>query len=272
MPFSTALAKLTPEQDRLVREALAAMAAESASTQIAANIEAETAISVDDFATLLAALADGWDKRAPVTDPTRDKSQAQRVWEKVTRSHQFKGEMVPAAECPAVLGRAKSFKKHVEDLVQVNPGMGEHEASDLLKTHSGKAMISGWAGLAPTFESVALGKHVVWATFHRSNGRLTPLVDLPSDRDGLRSVLGLGTYQAHHELIFLVWDHVAAGRPPLHRPTVADAGLYDFYRPCADRNARWGLTKPLRTGMDGRPEVVLRECNCRGLLLPFQVF
>jgi hypothetical protein len=84
----------------------------------------------------------------------------------------------------------------------------------------------------------------------------------------------LGDPKFNETLIVLVWSHADSGSPPLHRPTVADAGDYPYYRPRADGAAPWGLTAPLKPNRDAlqpQPEVVMREISSRGLRLPFRI-
>jgi hypothetical protein len=84
--------------------------------------------------------------------------------------------------------------------------------------------------------------------------------------------LGLGSADA--SLILLVWSHTGCGSPPLHRPTVADAEDYPYYRPHSDAARPWGFTHPLPPNPDAlqpQPELVMPEITSRGLRLPFRV-
>ena len=101
-----------------------------------------------------------------------------------------------------------------------------------------------------------------------------PFDRLPNSRDGIRTALGLGHVTTGDTLIVLVWNHVDSGSPPLHRPTVADAEDYPYYRPRPEADAPWGLTEPLPPNPDGiqpQPEVVMPETTSQGLRLPFRV-
>lgn len=75
-------------------------------------------------------------------------------------------------------------------------------------------------------------------------------------------------------MVILAWSHADSGSPPLHRPTVADAEDYPYYRPRPEADASWGLTEPLSPNPDKlepQPEVVMPETTSRGLRLPFYV-
>ena len=76
--------------------------------------------------------------------------------------------------------------------------------------------------------------YIVWATFNAADSRNSPFQRLPKTRLGIRTALGLGHLRDDESLILLFWNHANSGSPPLHRPTVADAETYEFYRPWAD--------------------------------------
>ena len=101
-----------------------------------------------------------------------------------------------------------------------------------------------------------------------------PFNRLPAARAGICTALGLGHAVSNEALVLLIWNHADSGSPPLHRPTIADAEVYPYYRPCPDAGALWGLTQPLQPNPDGhrpRSEVVMPETPSRGLRLPFRV-
>jgi hypothetical protein len=119
-----------------------------------------------------------------------------------------------------------------------------------------------------------LGKHIVWATFDSAHNDADPFERLPTTHAGICTALGLGHATPDDTLIVLVWSHVDSGSPPLHRPTVADAENYPYYRPCAEADALWGLTEPLSPNPDGllpQAEVVMPKISSQGLRLPFRV-
>ena len=114
----------------------------------------------------------------------------------------------------------------------------------------------------------------MWATFDSTDPAGDPFVRLPSSRDGICTALGLAHFETGDALIILVWNHIDSGSPPLHRPTVADAEDYAYYRPHSEADALWGLTEPLPPNPDGlqpQPEVVMPETTSQGLRLPFRV-
>ena len=117
-----------------------------------------------------------------------------------------------------------------------------------------------------------LGNYLVWATFNANNPATDPFNHLPTSHGGICTALGLGW--ANAILILLVWSHAGSGSPSLHRPTVADAEVYPFYRPHRDASAPWGFTCPLPPnpgGLQPQPELVMPETTSQGLRLPFRV-
>jgi hypothetical protein len=129
--------------------------------------------------------------------------------------------------------------------------------------------------LVPFLRAAPLGRYLVWATFDVTDPTNDPFDSLPKSHVGICSALGLGHFKAALEtLIVLVWDHAESGSPDLHRPTVADAEDFAYYRPCPIADNPWGFTGPLPPNVDGippQPEVVMAEIDGRGLLLPFRV-
>ena len=228
--------------------------------QIGQNICDETALAAADFATLLGSFA---------TELARNTS-SKDSWIAACRAHKRRGRQLPDADCPSILGRARSLDDHANSVAKGSGGaLTPAEAKRLLLKHAGGPValaLESFIRLAP------LGNYLVWATFNATNPATDPFDNLPTSHGGVCTVLGLGWADA--TLILLVWSHVGCGSPPLHRPTVADAEAYPFYRPHSNASAPWGFTCPLPPnpgGLQAQPEVVMPETTSQGLRLPFRV-
>lgn len=266
MPISVyeqASAKLTSDATAAVAKVFDAWSSDTARSQIVQNVSNETALAIDDFATLLdsfsAQLTSG---KSPVN-----------AWLTACRDHKLRGVAIPAEDCPAILGRAKSLGDHANSIEKASGGaLTAGEVRKLLLKYSGAFTPIGFE----TFLRAApLGRfNLVWAIFDSADSHAEPFDRLPLSRRGICTALGLGHLTAEDTLIVLVWDHVDSGSPPLHRPTVADAEDSRFYRPRTEADSRWGLTEPLLPNPDGlppQPEVVMPETTSKGLRLPFRV-
>lgn len=195
-------------------------------------------------------------------------------WRTACHAHQLRGRRIPDADCPEILGRAKDLGDHAAAIANASRGRGDitkEEARKLLLKHSGSL---GPLGFDLFLREAPLGNYLVWATFNPDDPRVDPFARLPNTHQGIRTALGLEHRTPGDALIILVWKHADSGSPPLHRPTVADAETYPYYRPRPDADARWGLTEPLPPNPDGllpQPEVVMPETTSQGLQLPFRV-
>jgi hypothetical protein len=230
--------------------------------RVSKNVADETALETARFASLFngfaAQLARG---QLPVD-----------AWRTACRAHKLQGREISTADCPAILGRAKSLDDHAVSIARASRGaLTPSEAKKLLLKNSGAVVA---AGLEAFLRDAPLGNHIVWATFDLADSDANPFDRLPTSRDGICTALGLGHFTTGDALIVLVWSHRDSGSPPLHRPTVADAEDYRYYRPHPDADAPWGLTEPLPPNPDGllpQPEVVMPETTGQGLRLPFRV-
>lgn len=265
MPLSAyeqTLTGLDAGSKRAVEAVFIAWSPDVALAQVGRNIAGETGLGGAEFLSLLTAFA------TELASGTR----AQASWIDACRRHKLKGRPIPRDDCPAILGRARSLEDHAKSVAKASAGgLTPNEAKRHLLKHSGSHALAGFEGY---LRNAALGNHFVWATFDAADSHADPFDHLPTTRSGLCTALGLGGRIFNETLILLVWNHADSGPPPLHRPTVADAEDYPFYRPRADAAALWGLTEPLPPNADalpGQPEVVMPETTSRGLRLPFRV-
>ena len=260
--YQRALADLATDAARAIELAFIAWSPDVKLNRVSQNVAGETALATACFASLLnsfgAQVASG---EMPID-----------AWRTACRTHQLQGRQIPATDCPAILGRARGLDDHAVSIAKASRGaLTSSEAKKLLLKHSGALAP---AGLDAFLRDAPLGNYIVWATFDSANSHADPFVRLPRSHDGICTALGLGHFTTGDTLILLVWSHVDSGSPPLHRPTVADAEDYPYYRPRPEADASWGLTEPLPPNPLGLPpqaEVVMPETTSQGLRLPFRV-
>jgi hypothetical protein len=231
--------------------------------QVCRNVADETALGSSDFVSFLSSFGQQLANSA-----------ARDAFLTACRCHKRRGCQLAEGQCPEVLGRVKGLDDHavaIEKASASQGGLTKDEAKRLLLKYSGAKDLGAFG---PSLREARLGNYLVWATFNPEDPRSGPFGRLPQTHGGLCTALGLGGHAPAEPLVALTWSHVGSGAPPLHRPTVADAEDYPFYRPCRDASAAWGLTKPLDPNPDGheaQPEVVMPETSSQGLVLPFQV-
>jgi hypothetical protein len=258
--YQEALAVLPSGSTTAIQAALNAWVGNPDLSQVGQNICDETALVAADFAKLLGSFA------TELANGTASKDS----WIAACRAHKRRGRQLPDVDCPSILGRARSLDDHANSVAKGSGGaLTPAEAKRLLLKHAG-------GPVAPALDSIMrlapLGNYLVWATFNANNPATDPFNHLPTSHGGICTALGLGW--ANAILILLVWSHAGSGSPSLHRPTVADAEVYPFYRPHRDASAPWGFTCPLPPnpgGLQPQPELVMPETTSQGLRLPFRV-
>jgi hypothetical protein len=260
--YQQALAGLRTDATLVVVGTLDAWSPDATLGQVSQNVANETALATADFTSLLDSFA--------VRLATGETPVA--AWLTACRAHKLKGRPIPAADCPAILGRVRNLEDHAKSIAKASGLLlTSEEAKKQLLKYSGSLFP---IGLDPFLREALLGNYLVWAIFDSADPNANPFDRLPPSRGGICTALGLGHLTAEDTLIVLVWDHADSGSPPLHRPTVADAEDSRSYRPRPEADAPWGLTEPLLPNPDGlrpQPEVVMQETTSKGLRLPFRV-
>ena len=230
--------------------------------QVVANIEAETALSVDDLVALLTDFA---------SELTRGLQPPHTCWIQVCWRHQFKGPRVPSPS-PAIVGRATPIGGHAK-VVSDSPGasLSPDQCEALLR----KVAMAGAAAMPRDMRvlcGASLGSYVLWATFCSAKPGDCPFEHLPRTTDAIRTALGLGECAETETLVLVSYEtqgsHAAL---ELFRPTIADAGGYHWYRPHPLPAAPHGLTCPLMPNAGGlapQPEVVHRPATGERLVFP----
>ncbi len=259
--YEEALAGLSTNAQQ-IRDAFSAWTSDSRLSQVSCNVANETALEPSHFTALLLTFA------SKLTSSGTSKD----AWIAACREHKFKGRVIPSENCPLILGRAKGLEHHADAVEKASKGsLTKQEAKKWLLKYSGSHSL---AWFEPFLRDALLGNFLVWATFNPDNHRTNPFDRLPQAREEIYTALGLGDFRADDALIVLIWSHLDTDSPPLHRPTIADAEDFPFYRPCTDIAAAWGLTEPLSrsSGLQPQPEVVMPQKTSKGLQLPFRIF
>lgn len=260
--FAAALASLATDDVTLVYEKLGAWKAGACGQyrQIAVNIEAETALAASAFAGLLSSFVEEF-ARCP---------KPEEAWVAACRRHQFAGAVLPAP-VPARLGRAIPIANYADIISRAG---GSHLSPDQCEVLLREVSMAGPAPhrrLRAALQAAPIGRHVIWATFCAAHPGDCPFDHLPRTTEAVRTALGLGGYAETETLVLISYGSTLASGPlALHRPTIADAADYSWYRP-APPAATYGSTFPLPpnpSGIAPQPEVVHRETTGETLVFP----
>ncbi len=137
MPLSAyqrALADLTDHARQAVEEVFTAGLTGSTHCQVSRNIADETAFSTADFTSLLEMFA----MQLASGDLPRS------AWRTACRAHKRKGRVIPAADCPATLGRAKGLEHHAAAIARASHGdLTKEQAKKLLLKYSVRSTLVG---------------------------------------------------------------------------------------------------------------------------------
>jgi hypothetical protein len=232
----------------------------SAGEQLARNIESETGLTVGEFEELLKQFADELGKPGSPDD----------AWKAACANRSLLGKRVPDNVRPQVLGRAEKLPSYVRrlavtgDLSALRHGLVKHAGNAKPPAALRRKMA----------EAPLASANPVWATFQRTVGD-EPFAGIPADTESVRTVLGLGFAQDNAEpFVLLRWEAGPPGGLSLHRPTIADAGTYHYFRPNPDTASPYGKTRPLSPnpgGLGGLPEVVHRNTAGKSLVFPYHL-
>lgn len=263
-PFDDALATLPESLRARVAECLEAWAAHDVWGQIAANLRCECALDSSLVAALLFRFAE------LLAVPPADATSA---WCSACQSFELRGPEVPTALRPAKLGRAWRVAAFAGSISAASGHLTPEQAERAVRKYAGKPLPPRWEAQARAGQ---LGGTVIWATFHPSNGDQDPFSCIPETSAAVCCALGLGCHPHGTDILVLTYGSSAPAHGlPLHRPTVADASSYSFYRPHADSAAYHGYTEPLAQnpdGLSGMPEVVHARVSGAALILPYRIY
>jgi len=260
--FANTVQSLTPDDRKLLTEQLGLWrnGACDKSKRVACNIDAETALGIDDFLALLQDFC---------TELRNDPAEPVSGWEAACRRHKFKGKPVPNP-APTRLGRALPIQQYAK-LLAPKVGLSDAKAEEMIR----KVALSGSTpGPRETrlLRRTPVGRFLIWATFRENKPDGDPFGHLPKNTEAVRTALGLGECPETETLILINWKREGAlATLSIHRPTVADAEMYSWYRPVQNAAAPWGFTEPLAPNLQNFspcPEVVHEVVTGETLVFP----
>ena len=268
-PFDDALATLPEPLRAQIEGCFDAWATNEVWRQIAANIRCECALEISLVESLLLLFAEQL-----TASPAPNADTAGRdAWCRACQSFELRGLEVPTALRPAKLGRAWRVGYFAGSISAATGQLTPEQAERAVRKYAGKLPPARWEAQA---RAGKLGGAIIWATFHPSDGNLDPFSCLPEAAASVCCALGLGWHPPGTDVLVLTYGSSAPAHGlPLHRPTVADAGSYCFYRPHAESAAHHGYTAPLALnpdGLSGMPEVVHAQVSGAALLLPYRIY
>ena len=265
MSFSAALGAVSPPSRARVEAQLGAwLGGSDGWVQVAGNVEQETALPIADFSALLEAFGQALVAGTP----------APEAWTNACRGHQFRGAAMPSAARPGVLGRSMAIKSYA-DLVAAASGMTLTPvvAEKLLQQHAGRDPLP--LRIDRLLRQTLVGRYVVWATFCAATPDANPFDVLSRATADILTAFGLGHINPSETLLLLAYRiTLPPAGPPLHRPTIAEAVEFAFYRPWPDPSHPHGYTAPLppnTAGLAPQPEIVHPQIVGAGLLVPYHL-
>jgi hypothetical protein len=227
--------------------------------QVAANLRAETALPDAEFQALLEAFA------AELANGT----DGGLAFETACRSLKLRGPAVRGV-MPTVLGRATTMRRLCGWFHDRHPSVTQEKFEQLVRLHA-----SPVSRPSTRLRKAPLGRHVVWATFRNPDRDQSPFTAPLATKEDVITALGLGDQSAHGTWVMLVY-RPRCQRAELRLPTVADAGMYSYFRPVADvSTAEHGLTQPLPPnpkGLGPQPEIVHGDAVSYDIALPLLVW
>jgi hypothetical protein len=234
----------------------------SFAAQTASNIENETALEPSAFAKLLADFID----YLPDAD----------AWSKACRKNQFAGALVPAKLIPAAMGRLIEFEK-LFDLLEGASVYSQSQFHQLLAEADGKDLVDLDLALLDALHTMPLGKYLIWSTFNHVDTYSYPFDTF--DQNAVDCCTRLGLRDPKGATCILLAYHTAAYTQrgsglTLHRPTVADAGGFELYRPHPDPDQFHGMTHPTPPNpknLSGCPEITHKSIIGHGLAFKIRV-
>jgi hypothetical protein len=225
--------------------------------RIAENVRTETAFSLDDFCSLVLAFAAHAER---ITSP-------ERAWTEACRGFQHRGRCLSDSDRPKVLGRALPLKQYASFIHEGAGQLTPEQAEELLR----QVIVDGDTPnrrRANILRRARVGRYVVWATFCKERPDRHPFEELERTASCIRTALALGNCEVTDTLVLLAYG---AEGIEIRRPTIADAGDYEWYRPCSSEDEPHGWTEPLSPnpgGLAPQPEVVHGEVLGATLVFP----
>lgn len=227
-----------------------------------ANIASECALSLTEFAALLAEFGAAISAGKTGVD----------AWDAVCRNYKLRGAEIEGSLRPLRAARVMTVETYVTLLVRTT-GLPRDAAIDLLEASDGKVPPEDDVAL---FQATSLGRYVIWATTDALDRDIH--ASLPPAARCLCVTLGLGDIAEFGDPLVCV-SYQPGSAVKMHRPTVADAGKYPYYRPHPDANDAFGRTAPHACrpcdypahAHVGQIEFVHREITGEGLVFPYRI-
>lgn len=226
--------------------------------QISKNIRNETALASNAFSSLLKGFAEELETGLSPAES----------WSNVCARYRLHGRALQPIDRPSLAGRASKIDDYARFL--------EGEASKRANLH----LLTKWAGKVPLtalrnkMRKANIGGPVTFTSFNETSGELDPFAGLPLDTSSIRIAFGLGHLDTTGRFILLSYGTGASPDLPLHRPSIADACSFSYFRPHPDENARVGRTHPLSPNprrLKSRPELVHKQISGSTLKFPYQL-
>lgn len=263
--FDDALARLPEDASARIRECLASWSVDEEWCQVADNLRQECALAPQHFELLLR----DFDHNLTTEEGTelRVRSVWKDLWRRSCKPYEFHGAPLPSDARPPTLGRAWSVGSLARSMA---PAMKLPEEKVKRMLNKRLATKHALKLLSTPLRATPLGGELIWATFDAEDTSRDPFDRLPPTAAAVRCALGLGFHKRGEPIVALTYRSSPPTHGlPLHRPTIADANTYSFYRPHADPKSPWGFTAPVNPNPDGllgMPELVHAQVTGAALI------
>jgi len=257
--FDDVLARLPEDARARICGCLASWSADEGWCQVADNLRQECALAPQHFELLLRAFDQNLAEAEAEAEATGTAASSawKDLWRRTCEPYELHGAPLPDSARPPTLGRAWSVGSLARSM---SPAMKlpEEAVKRMLDKHL--ATKQPLKRLSIPLRATPLGGDLIWATFDAKDTSTDPFDGLPPTAAAVRCALGLGFHRRDEPIVALTYRSSPPSHGlPLHRPTVADANTYSFYRPHGDPKSPWGFTAPLDPNPDGllgMPEIV----------------
>ncbi len=227
----------------------------SCASQTAFNIENETALEPSAFAKLLTEFIE----LLPDSD----------AWRNACRKNQFAGSLVAEVSIPIAMGRLIDIEKFVSFLD--GSTYSPNQFRQLLAEADGKDLADLDPALLDVLHSMPLGEFLMWSTFNLPDTSSYPFDDFDQNAVNCCTRLGLRDPKGSTCILLAYGSTTYRQTAPkliMNRPTVADAGGFELYRPHSDPDNFHGWTYPTAPNLrnlPGYPEIVHKPIYGNGL-------
>lgn len=228
--FVRASRKLTPDEREAIDTLLLRWSVETNGRTVASNIrDNERFLPRRYMLDLIRVLLDA--RHEPVEE-------MERRYQKACHQYQLRGGRIRLVPQPEVLGRAVTRQEFVNYLLEHSDGhvSTEEHAQDLVeRLRSGQ-------GIDPHEDNVLLTKFTAWVTWNEQDPALDPFAFMEHRISvEVQAALGLDPRPQGPLLLLRYRRPISLD---LHRPTIADAGLFPLFNPPLSTEKRHSRTRP----------------------------